>query len=245
MLRLATLLIIMGYVVTDFTAEAASRRVRQQHVDYQRIAQPDPESSENLDLASSLEGFEADEPLDMPEPSQRYSERKDRLPNFGFPEKRLATGKRTFIFARKLHAWGAYNEAGQLLKVGYASGGKGWCPDIGGVCQTPVGDYSVYRKHDAYYRSKSFPRRASGIHGGAPMPYAMFFHGGYAVHASHHVPDYHASHGCVRVMKHEAQWLSENFIQKGTLVKVMEHPHDDMQPAEIAENKSRAAVYAF
>ena len=44
------------------------------------------------------------------------------------------------------------------------------------------------------------------------MPYCMFFHGGYAIHASPVVPGYHASHGCVRVFQEDARWLHEDFI---------------------------------
>ena len=54
------------------------------------------------------------------------------------------------------------------------------------------------------------------------MPYCMFFHGGYALHGSNFVPDYNASHGCVRMSPDDAQWLNEDFVQEG-LTKVHVH----------------------
>lgn len=58
------------------------------------------------------------------------------------------------------------------------------------------------------------------------MPYCMFFHGGYALHASPVVPGHHDSHGCVRLFLEDAKWLNEEFIelssdtQKGTTIVV-------------------------
>lgn len=62
---------------------------------------------------------------------------------------------------------------------------------------TPTGSYQptwLSRHH----RSRTYDN--------APMPWAVFFHGGYAVHATDHVNDLGrpASHGCVRLSPEHA-----------------------------------------
>ncbi len=42
----------------------------------------------------------------------------------------------------------------------------------------------------------------------------MHFQGGYALHGGN-VPDFNASHGCIRVPVREAQWLNQNFVKVG------------------------------
>ena len=59
---------------------------------------------------------------------------------------------------------------------------------------TPRGTFRVYKRERM---SWSFPY-------GVWMPYALYFSGGYAVHAYPDVPPYPASHGCVRVPAAEA-----------------------------------------
>ncbi|NKB46906.1 MAG: L,D-transpeptidase family protein [Legionellales bacterium] len=133
-----------------------------------------------------------------------------------FPQSRPATGSRVFVFDPSITQWGAYDAEGNLVKSGRASGGRAYCPDIKSACRTPAGQYSVYRRGSASCKSKKFPIGR----GGAPMPYCTFFKGGYAIHGSYHVPDYNASHGCIRVEPHMAKWLSENFLYHGTSVVV-------------------------
>ncbi|MEQ1842623.1 MAG: L,D-transpeptidase family protein [Verrucomicrobiales bacterium] len=55
---------------------------------------------------------------------------------------------------------------------------------------------------------------------GAKMPFYMRFHSGYGLHAGH-VPDYPASHGCVRLPRVMAERLFENCVV-GTPVIVHE-----------------------
>ena len=50
------------------------------------------------------------------------------------------------------------------------------------------------------------------------MPYAMFFHGGAAIHGSYEVMEHNASHGCVRVLVEDAEWLNHNFLNYGSTV---------------------------
>ncbi len=133
-----------------------------------------------------------------------------------FSSKRKATGNKVFIFNPRIGEWAAYSESGNLVKTGRASGGKGYCPDIHRRCRTPVGTFRILSKGTASCRSTRYPVGK----GGAPMPYCMFFSKYYAVHGSNDVPDYNASHGCIRVTPAMAKWLSKNFIDVGTTVIV-------------------------
>lgn len=114
--------------------------------------------------------------------------------------------------------WFACDENGQLVRSGPGSGGKPYCPDIGESCFTPTGHFRVYRKEDEDYKSTIFPIEKGG---GAPMPYAMFFKDGAAIHGSDFVVPRNASHGCIRVTPEDAKWLSEEFIEIGTKVVVL------------------------
>ncbi len=107
-------------------------------------------------------------------------------------------------------AWGAYDDKGNLVKWGSASGGQNFCSDIGKACKTVTGTYTVYKKQGSGCKSNLFPVGK----GGAPMPYCMHFTGGYALHGGN-VPDFNASHGCIRVPVREAQWLNQNFVTVG------------------------------
>ncbi len=105
-------------------------------------------------------------------------------------------------------AWGAYDSQGNLLRWGPVSGSKGYCPDIHSRCTTPLGKFAIYRKQGASCISHKFPVGR----GGAPMPYCMFFKGGFAMHGSYDVPGYNASHGCIRLVVSDAKWLNEEFV---------------------------------
>ncbi len=131
-----------------------------------------------------------------------------------FPAQIEPTGRKVVIVDPDVLAFGAYDASGQLLRWGPVAMGKNWCPDIGSGCRTKIGQFSVYREGSSSCVSTKFP---IGV-GGAPMPYCMFFNGGYAMHASNEVPGYHASHGCVRMFYEDAQWLNLDFVEKGTEV---------------------------
>lgn len=112
--------------------------------------------------------------------------------------------------------WGAYDAEGKLVRWGPIAGGKDFCPDIQAKCRTVIGTFKVQRKGDAKCKSNTFPIPD----GGAPMPYCMFFHGGYAMHGSNEVPGYNASHGCVRLWVDDAKWLNQEFVEIGTAIQV-------------------------
>lgn len=101
-----------------------------------------------------------------------------------------------------------------MIRTGRGSGGKHYCSDVRRSCKTPSGVFRVISKGGPACRSSRYPLGK----GGAPMPYCMFFSKLYAIHGSPDVPNYNASHGCVRVKPHDARWLSQNFIKIGTKV---------------------------
>jgi lipoprotein-anchoring transpeptidase ErfK/SrfK len=122
----------------------------------------------------------------------------------------------TFIFNPKTLTWKALNDKGEVVRVGKGSGGRSYCSDIRRGCKTPAGVYRIISKGGSGCRSSRYPVGE----GGAPMPYCMFFSRYYAIHGSYEVPNYNASHGCVRVRPNEANWLSRNFIKIGTKVVI-------------------------
>jgi lipoprotein-anchoring transpeptidase ErfK/SrfK len=67
---------------------------------------------------------------------------------------------------------------------------------------TPTGSFKPIRMHKMWYSSK---------YENAPMPYAIFFHGGYAIHGTTDVAHLGqiASHGCVRLHPDNAELLFE------------------------------------
>ena len=65
---------------------------------------------------------------------------------------------------------------------------------------TPTGAYGVTRMYRKYHSKK---------YDGAPMPYSIFFHGGYAIHGTTDLKRLGrvASHGCVRLHPDNAKTL--------------------------------------
>ncbi len=143
-----------------------------------------------------------------------------------FPRYIDAPGEKTIFVSQKHLAWGAYDKEGELVWWGPMSSGKDFCPDVGQSCKTPPGEFRIIRKQGIDCVSTAFPRRASGINGGAAMPFCMHFFRGYAFHGSYDVVGRRASHGCVRLFIEDAQWLNREFIElpgsgrKGTRVVI-------------------------
>jgi lipoprotein-anchoring transpeptidase ErfK/SrfK len=76
---------------------------------------------------------------------------------------------------------------GRVMRAIHVSTGRpGWA--------TPLGHFRVLSR---YAMSWSVPFQTW-------MPYAQYFYGGYALHEESDVPDYPASHGCVRLPAQEA-----------------------------------------
>lgn len=135
------------------------------------------------------------------------------------PQRGPANPRGTFVFEPSRSTFGFYDSKGDLVKSGLASGGMSYCNDIYRPCRTPIGTFRVYNKGDASCISGKYPIGE----GGAPMPYCMYFNGGYAIHGSYEVPHHPASHGCIRLTPDVAQMMHQNYIRVGTVVKV--HPY--------------------
>lgn len=127
------------------------------------------------------------------------------------PKSIETAGSDTIKVDLKKLAWGAYDKNGTLLNWGPVSGGAAYCPDIHSACRTVTGTYTIYQKKGESCVSNKFPIPK----GGAPMPYCMHFHGGYAMHGSGLLPGENASHGCVRMFLQDAKWLNTSFVKVG------------------------------
>ena len=82
---------------------------------------------------------------------------------------------------------------------------------------TPTGEWRPYRMH-TLWRSRKYNN--------APMPHSVFFHGGYAVHATGAIGNLGrpASHGCVRLHPKNAQQffaLVSEYKKDGTIVRIV------------------------
>ena len=122
----------------------------------------------------------------------------------------------TFIYNPRTLHWQAINSKGKVVRAGHGSGGRNYCPDTRRRCRTPTGTFHIISKRGAACKSSVYPIGR----GGSPMPYCMFFSKYYAVHGSYHVPNYNASHGCIRITPNDAHWLYNNFMSIGTKVIV-------------------------
>lgn len=127
-----------------------------------------------------------------------------------FPKQISPVGEKMIRVSIDKMAWGAYDAQGTLVNWGPASSARGYCPDLHRGCHTSKGTFAIYNKGGAGCVSTKFPIGR----GGAPMPYCMFFHGGFALHGSYEVPGYNASHGCVRLFVNDAKWLNQEFTDE-------------------------------
>ena len=82
--------------------------------------------------------------------------------------------------------------------------------------RTPTGSYRPQRMYKRYYSRK---------YDNAPMPYSIFFRGGYAIHGTGHIKGLGrpASHGCIRLHPdHAARLYSmvQQYGPKNTSIKI-------------------------
>lgn len=123
------------------------------------------------------------------------------------------------------HVYGAYNAQGKLIRWGIATAGAKNCQETSSSCKTNIGTFRIYSLGDAGCRSKKYPLP----HGGASMPYCMYFNGGEALHGSDDVQFNNISHGCIRVHVSDAIWLRYQFVEgprsnnsfRGTQIKIL------------------------
>lgn len=74
--------------------------------------------------------------------------------------------------------------------------------------RTPVGSFRPGRMHRRYFSRK---------YHGSPMPHAIFFRGGYAIHGTTEIRNLGrpASHGCVRLHPDNARRLFDLILENG------------------------------
>jgi lipoprotein-anchoring transpeptidase ErfK/SrfK len=148
--------------------------------------------------------------------SSTYEE-KTTAPD-AFPSTRPSEKENIFIFSPKHHMWALYNTKGKRVGIGKAIGGKDYCQDTNDNCRTVTGKFKVFRKENKDCTSNTFPIHKGG---GAPMPYCMFFHEGYAIHGANHLPEENTSHGCIRVTQEAARWINHYYLHEGSYVLVL------------------------
>jgi lipoprotein-anchoring transpeptidase ErfK/SrfK len=94
-------------------------------------------------------------------------------------------------------------ENGSLTKILAVASGTSKTP-------TPTGTFRMYR-FDPGWHTSSLGRLYN----------AEYFVGGYAIHGSTSVPAQPASHGCIRIAMHSAEWFPSH-VTKGMQVVVLE-----------------------
>lgn len=92
-------------------------------------------------------------------------------------------------------------EGGSLSKIFAVSSGTADTP-------TPTGDYRIYSRSTGWETSRL-----------GRLYNSQYFVGGYAIHGSLSVPNYPASHGCVRLTMSAADWFPDH-VGIGTPVHV-------------------------
>lgn len=132
------------------------------------------------------------------------------------PQQINTKGERVVLIDPNVHAWGAYDREGVLIKAGLATAGGEYCPDIKRGCKTSSGTFRVQSLGAAECKSTRYPLPR----GGAPMPYCMFFNKNQGLHGSQYVMEGNVSHGCVRLSVSDAEWVRFNFANIGTKVIV-------------------------
>lgn len=129
----------------------------------------------------------------------------------------ISTSEKTILVDPNVHAWGAYDAQGKLVRAGIATAGANYCPDVKRACRTEIGTFRINSLGSASCKSTLYPIP----NGGAPMPYCMFFNGNQGLHGSYNAVESNVSHGCIRMYIPDAKWLRFNFADIGTKVIVM------------------------
>ncbi|MEO1397575.1 MAG: L,D-transpeptidase [Pseudomonadota bacterium] len=123
------------------------------------------------------------------------SKKRSRVSSYGVVARVNLSTQRMHVYrnGRRIYSW----------KVSSGRGGY----------RTPTGSYRVGRMHKRYFSRK---------YNGAPMPYAMFFKGGYAIHGTNAISRLGrtASHGCIRLHPSNAAKLFSMVRKSGGRVKI-------------------------
>jgi len=94
-------------------------------------------------------------------------------------------------------------EGGSLYKILAVSTGTSATP-------TPTGRFRMYRSDLGWHTSRL-----------GRLYNAQYFVGGYAVHGSLSIPNRPASHGCIRISMHSAEWFPSH-VSRGTQVVIVD-----------------------
>lgn len=104
----------------------------------------------------------------------------------------------------------AYDNNNVLVREGKAIGGRARCLDQPKSCKTPQGTFTILKKYGQYKRSIKYPLGCKGRKCARMGWFQKFHPEGIGLHASDEINvDFNASHGCVRLHKEDAKWLSE------------------------------------
>ena len=138
-------------------------------------------------------------PMMAPQPYEPFDARPYRRPSTGWTYRREPTMSRTYgggnivvrvsNSAQRMHVYVngalAYSWPVSTARKGY---------------RTPAGSYRVQRMHRMWYSRK---------YDMSPMPHALFFRGGYAIHGTYSIRALGrpASHGCIRLHPGNARTL--------------------------------------
>ncbi len=114
----------------------------------------------------------------------------------------VQSGAKSAVVDKKRQQIRVY-EGGQLVLTSRVSTGKY-------TRSTPDGTFRVGNSKDAYHSSAKY--------NDAPMPWAVHVTGNVFIHGGV-VPDYPASHGCVRLPSDAAEWFY-NWVEPGTVVRI-------------------------
>ncbi|VVC77127.1 hypothetical protein AQUSIP_24540 [Aquicella siphonis] len=138
-----------------------------------------------------------------------FSAYSKKIHHRSLPSQIAPLGEKVIIIDPNIHAFGAYNANGVLVRSGMVTAGGYWCKDIKRRCLTKAGSFRIYSLGGPGCKSHKYPLP----HGGAPMPYCMFFNGSQGLHGSYQVVYGNISHGCVRLHVADAKWLRYHFVQ--------------------------------
>ncbi|MDP3987261.1 MAG: L,D-transpeptidase [Nanoarchaeota archaeon] len=149
---------------------------------------------------------------------------------FSFSHANAEESKKHILVDLKNFKFFAYDEEGELIREGLASGGRRFCPDIKRKCKTPSGSFRVLAKKGKFYKSPLYPLNCGNPKEGkvpcAPMPYSIkFLASGESIHGS---PNDNwnnpkqISHGCIHATNEDAKWINE-WVNIGDKVKILKY----------------------
>lgn len=103
---------------------------------------------------------------------------------------------------------------------------------------TPTGTFAPQRLMDVYYSKK---------YDNAPMPHAIFFYYGFAIHGSYETKHlgHPASHGCVRLAPGNAAKLYSMVKTEGASITITGTPPGQAPYAAVADNGAKPGFLSF